>query len=144
MVLKRMAGLTLIELVIALLIVGTIAAILLPRYVGFRADAANASIAEVAARIAATTRVNHALRQSASSGNVEAVSLDARNVCNNTSMQPFVGDAVLVDHPVKQQEFLIDGEGDCSVRGVLAVSCTVVGTNGIAHLTEVRCSRRNE
>ena len=122
-----------IELVAVLVILGILAALLLPKMLDLSSNASSASINSVGASITSASHANFAARQA---GSPSAIAI------NQTAVFPPASKAVL--HPPGYSVMSMGG-GDCSAGATpgpnSAVSCMLLSSTGMTLIFPVQCAR---
>ena len=144
---RQQRGFTLIELVMVIVILGVLAAVVIPKFIDISADARNAAAQGVAGSIASGTSVNYAARKA---GNASGVALAAANVCTSALLQPFVSGVTLVSAATAsatadgQFTVLSGTTADCAAAADgAAVSCSIQanGPSTTAKTATVICAK---
>jgi len=140
----RPSGFTLLELAVVLIVLATIALVAAPQYVELADQNGTLAARAVASAIGNGTRDNAAARAARMPG---TVTVEARNVCASTVLQPFAGGGVTLADPAPAapsasttHPFLVSGTGDCS-GSALAALCTITAPGTGTATATVHCAR---
>lgn len=129
------AGFTLVELVVVVLILGILAAVVLPKVINMKDEAATAAVASLAGNVAGASYTNMLAKLV---GNPSAVPLNSATTCNAIALAPLMNGGVF------PAEFQVDPAGgeDCSKPAIVTVNCRFIhSATGKSSSSAITCAR---
>lgn len=129
------AGFTLVELVVVVLILGILAAVVLPKVINMKDEAATAAVASLAGNVAGASYTNMLAKVV---GNPSAVPLNSATTCNAIALAPLMNGGVF------PAEFQVDPAGgeDCSKPAIVTVNCRFIhSATGKSSSSAITCAR---
>lgn len=130
------AGFTLVELVIIILILGILAAVVLPKVINMKDEAAGAAVAAMAGNVAGASYNNMLAKVI---GNPAGVALNSATACSTTALAPLMNGGVF---PVDFSVQAAPGGEDCSKSAVVTVNCSFMHVaSGKTASAAITCAR---
>lgn len=130
------AGFTLVELVIVVLILGILAAIALPKMINMKDEAGAAAVAALAGNVAGASYTNMAAKMV---GNPAGVALNSTTTCSVAALAPLMNGGIF---PAEFSVQAAPGGEDCSKPGVITVNCSFMHVaTGKSSTSAITCAR---
>lgn len=136
----KVAGFTLIELVMVIVILGTLAAVALPKFVDLSDEAQMAKVNSIAGALTAASVANLAAIKT---GNPSGVEVRGSDVCSLGYVTPFFGDGFPEGYeilPPDDANGIQDGDNVACTGEQGAAYCTVASTENGLHRARVTIS----